>query len=96
MNFFFLFFSFHRDIKPENILLDSQDEIKLGDFGSATKFEPHEKLKNFPGSPLYIAPEVQQHKPYDGPKADVWSLGVVLYVLITAKLPEFAKDGTYK
>lgn len=78
----------HRDLKPENILLDqSTYEIKLVDFGMAA-LQPVGKYLSTPcGSPHYAAPEVIRTKSYDGGMADVWSCGVILYVMLTGTPP---------
>jgi serine/threonine protein kinase len=79
---------FHRDLKPENILLDKRTfTVKLIDFGMAAYQPTGDKLKTPCGSPHYAAPELLQGQPYDGSKADVWSLGVVLYLMLVGDLP---------
>ncbi|KAL1785722.1 sperm motility kinase X-like isoform X2 [Sigmodon hispidus] len=77
----------HRDIKPENILVDSEGHIKLSDFGLGKRFASGEKAKGFWGTMEYCAPEVFGHTQYDGLPTDIWSLGVVLYLLVTGYLP---------
>lgn len=77
----------HRDIKVENLLLDSNLRVKLADFGFSTHFKTGEKLNVWCGSPPYCAPELYNAQLYDGPKVDIWSLGVVLYVLVCGYLP---------
>eukprot|EP01120_Amphizonella_sp_Union-15-10_P016850 TRINITY_DN9141_c0_g1_i1.p1 TRINITY_DN9141_c0_g1~~TRINITY_DN9141_c0_g1_i1.p1 ORF type:complete len:427 (+),score=67.58 TRINITY_DN9141_c0_g1_i1:71-1351(+) len=70
----------HLDLKPENMLLDSKLNLKLIDFGLSNTYEPGQLLTTFCGSPSFSAPEL-------GPIVDIWSLGVVLYVMVTGKLP---------
>ncbi|KAK0098691.1 hypothetical protein PV326_005102 [Microctonus aethiopoides] len=77
----------HRDLKAENLLLDAQMNVKIADFGFSNRFVPGEKLSTWCGSPPYAAPEVFRGKHYAGPEIDIWSLGVVLYVLVCGALP---------
>ena len=79
-----------RDIKPENILLEASDlnnlNIKITDFGFACFFDPTEGLKDVLGSPLYMAPEIIKEKKYDQ-RVDVWSCGVIAYILLSGRPP---------
>lgn len=91
----------HRDLKPENLILvdNSPDtDVKLIDFGFATLFGPGiPKCTQLCGTPGYVAPEMLSGQPY-GPEVDIWSLGVILYVLL-AGIPPFAsfdRDELYK
>ncbi|XP_053673249.1 uncharacterized protein LOC128723521 [Anopheles nili] len=77
----------HRDLKAENVLLDTEMNVKLADFGFSNTFVEGQPLRTWCGSPPYAAPEVFQGVEYDGPKSDIWSLGVVLYVLVCGALP---------
>lgn len=77
----------HRDLKIENILIDSNGNLKLIDFGLSNFYDPITRLCTFCGSLYYAAPELLCGKPYAGPEIDIWSLGVILYVLTTGKVP---------
>ncbi|CAB0019464.1 unnamed protein product, partial [Nesidiocoris tenuis] len=77
----------HRDLKAENLLMDCNMNIKIADFGFSNYYTPGEQLATWCGSPPYAAPEVFEGKKYTGPEIDIWSLGVVLYVLVCGALP---------
>lgn len=77
----------HRDLKIENILISKNGDIKIIDFGLSNLFAPRGHLKTFCGSLYFAAPELLQAKAYTGPEVDVWSFGIVLYVLVCGKVP---------
>ncbi|KAF2770851.1 Pkinase-domain-containing protein [Teratosphaeria nubilosa] len=77
----------HRDLKIENILISKNGDIKIIDFGLSNMFNPKSHLKTFCGSLYFAAPELLQARQYTGPEVDVWSFGIVLYVLVCGKVP---------
>ncbi|CAM0950475.1 unnamed protein product [Alopecurus aequalis] len=81
---------YHRDLKPENLLLDENENLKVSDFGLSALSESRRQdglLHTACGSPAYVAPEVISKGGYDGAKSDIWSCGVILFVLVAGYLP---------
>ncbi|KAK6246758.1 hypothetical protein QUC31_018323 [Theobroma cacao] len=81
---------FHRDLKPENLLVDENGNLKVSDFGLSAvtdQIRPDGLLHTLCGTPAYVAPEILTKKGYDGAKVDVWSCGVILFVLNAGFLP---------
>lgn len=78
----------HRDLKPENVVFFEQlGVVKLTDFGFSNQFVPGKQLDTFCGSLAYSAPEILLGTKYDAPKVDIWSLGVILFMLVCGRLP---------
>ncbi|KAF8628972.1 hypothetical protein AX15_003612 [Amanita polypyramis BW_CC] len=77
----------HRDLKIENILISQTGNIKIIDFGLSNLYDPIDQLSTFCGSLYFAAPELLNARVYTGPEVDVWSFGVVLYVLVCGKVP---------
>lgn len=76
----------HRDLKLENTLIDDNLNIVVADFGFAT-FRKVRELTSYKGTMTYMAPEIKEHKVYDGKAADVFSLGVILFTLVAGTFP---------
>ncbi|XP_047418148.1 sperm motility kinase 2B-like [Sciurus carolinensis] len=83
----------HLDLKPENFVVDARGHVKLIDFGLSTSIAPGQLLTGFRGTLLYLAPEIIQRKGFEGPPADVWSLGVTLYFMLTGRRPFMASTS---
>ena len=82
----------HRDLKPENILMDTKNHntIKVIDFGTSQKFDPNKRMNQIFGTAYYIAPEVLKGDYNE--KCDIWSIGVILYILLSGKPPFDGND----
>ena len=77
----------HRDLKPENLLMDDFNNIKIVDFGLSNTFKDGVALTTACGSPCYAAPEMVAGQKYNGVKADMWSVGVIIYAMVCGFLP---------
>jgi serine/threonine protein kinase len=77
----------HRDLKPENILIGRSNQVKVSDFGLCGLVSPDQGMRTFCGSPCYCASECLNLKEYDGRLSDVWSLGVILFAMVTGAHP---------
>jgi serine/threonine protein kinase len=82
----------HRDLKPENILIDSRSRVKVCDLGMARSSGPDGMMSTICGTMPYNPPEIVQGLPYDGSKVDIWSLGILIFVMITGQLPWESDD----
>jgi serine/threonine-protein kinase HSL1, negative regulator of Swe1 kinase len=82
----------HRDLKPENILLDQHHNVKIADFGMAALQPAGLWLNTSCGSPHYASPEIIYGKKYQGDKADIWSCGIILFVMLVGALPFDGQD----
>lgn len=78
----------HRDLKPDNLMISDAEEltVKLTDFGFACFYDPTKRMDLSLGTPHYMAPELCEQTAYDS-KVDVWSTGVITYLLLSGKLP---------
>lgn len=88
----------HRDLKPENMILTKTKEIKVIDFGLSNTYKPGELLSTACGSPCYAAPEMLQGKSYIGSLVDIWSAGIILYLMLCGHHPfeDSTHSGLYK
>nr|XP_048277319.1 sperm motility kinase 2B-like [Myodes glareolus] len=77
----------HRDLKPDNIMLNENGKVKIIDFGLGTQVKPGQRLNRHCGAYSFGAPELFLGKLYDGPKIDIWTMGVVLYFMVVGKVP---------
>jgi len=82
----------HRDLKLDNILMDpSTKQIKIIDFGFSLKASKDDRLNVYCGTPHYMDPDLVRKVPYNGPAADVWACGIILYIILVGKLPFFGE-----
>ena len=84
----------HRDFKPENILITNNDTIlKIIDFGLGNLYENKQLLKTACGSPCYAPPEMIKEEKYNGAESDIWSSGIILYLMLCGKLPFYHENN---
>lgn len=81
----------HRDLKLENILVSDRKRIKIIDFGFGIRTPANVPLKIYCGTSSYMAPEIVRKSEYSGFKADIWALGIVLFVMLTGRFPFVGK-----
>ncbi|KAI9032293.1 kinase-like domain-containing protein [Hyaloraphidium curvatum] len=90
----------HRDLKDENVVVDADYNVKLIDFGSAARIprtpDEYFTYSKFNGTLHFAAPEICRRQPYRGPEAEVWSLGVLLFIMVFAESPFATRDDTIK
>jgi len=77
----------HRDIKAENVIISDKNTVKIIDFGFSVRFTPDTGLRVFCGTSYYMPPEIVLKRQYNGFKSDIWSLGVLLYLMLTSTFP---------
>ena len=82
----------HRDLKLDNILLDKKMNPKICDFGISSEYDPNKKIIDTGGTPAYLSPEVIASKGEICPKSDIWSLGILLFLLGYGVVPFQAKN----
>ncbi|RZC63099.1 hypothetical protein C5167_024861 [Papaver somniferum] len=89
---------FHRDLKPENLLIDANGDLKVSDFGLSAITSQNRVLYTCCGTPAYVAPEILARRGYNGSKIDIWSCGVILFLLNSGYLPFDCKSlpGIYE
>ena len=84
----------HRDFKPENILITNDDTVlKIIDFGLSNMYKNNQLLKTACGSPCYAPPEMIKEESYNGAKSDIWSSGIILYLMLCGKLPFYHEQN---
>ena len=78
---------YHRDIKLENLIINSNNTVKIIDFGFSARCPPNKTLNFFCGTPSYMPPEIVQKKEYIGSPVDIWSLGILLFTMLCGTFP---------